>query len=123
MRLIDADALFGRGAIVFPVEHYESVQKIVDMIRNAPTITAEPTYEQVEEYCRKRCLVVIDAETFAKVRATWSAEPVKHGRWIDDGDSILHCTSCHRYIRRIVPVGYDYCPHCGARMDGGENDK
>ena len=52
---------------------------------------------------------------------TIDAVPIKHGRWIDDGDSILHCTCCHRYIRRIIPVGYDYCPHCGARMDGGEN--
>lgn len=42
---------------------------------------------------------------------------VKHGRWIDAGDSKLHCTNCHRYIRRIVPIGYDYCPYCGARMD------
>ena len=48
---------------------------------------------------------------------TIEAEPVKHGRWIDAGDSKLHCTSCRRYIRRIVPIGYDYCPYCGAKMD------
>ena len=47
--------------------------------------------------------------------------PIKHGRWIDAGDSKLHCTSCHGYIRRIIPVGYDYCPYCGARMDTPNN--
>ena len=49
------------------------------------------------------------------------AEIVKHGRWVDAGDSKLHCTSCRRYIRRIVPIGYDYCPYCGAKMDKAQS--
>lgn len=46
--------------------------------------------------------------------------PVVHGRWIPfhskiSGD-IQYCSACE--------IGFvaksDYCPHCGAKMDGGE---
>lgn len=47
-------------------------------------------------------------------------EPVKHGHWMDSSESTLHCSYCHRYVRRIIPRGYDYCPHCGAKMDDQE---
>lgn len=47
--------------------------------------------------------------------------PVVHGRWIPfhskiSGD-IQYCSACE--------IGFaakaDYCPHCGAKMDGGDN--
>lgn len=50
------------------------------------------------------------------------AEPVRRGRWIDkdntgddwDGETI--CALCDG----VSPcrLFWDYCPHCGARMDG-----
>lgn len=47
-------------------------------------------------------------------------EPVVHGRWIpfhsDVAGDIQYCSACE--------IGFgakmDYCPHCGAKMDGGE---
>ena len=55
--------------------------------------------------------------------------PVRHGRWVDN-----HCTACG-----MMPMGdemweicdfepprfekfMDYCPSCGAKMDGGAED-
>ena len=55
--------------------------------------------------------------------------PVRHGRWVDN-----HCTACG-----MMPMGdemweicdfepprfekfMDYCPNCGAKMDGGVDD-
>lgn len=55
------------------------------------------------------------------------AEPVQHGEWSDyriNGYDGLHpvyetqCSLCGRYAR----FTYRFCPHCGARMDGGTND-
>lgn len=47
------------------------------------------------------------------------AEPVRHGHWDDSFDGITpYCSVCgmsHNCINRTP----DYCPHCGARMDGG----
>ena len=42
------------------------------------------------------------------------AAPVRHGRWIDE-----RCSICGKYV--YVGDTDDYCPHCGAKMDG-ENE-
>lgn len=42
-RLIDADALFEKGTILIPAKYYEGAQIVINAIRNAPTIDAEPT--------------------------------------------------------------------------------
>lgn len=55
----------------------------------------------------------------AKCAPTIDAEPVRHGHWDDSFDGITpYCSVCgmsHNCINRTP----DYCPHCGARMDGG----
>lgn len=50
--------------------------------------------------------------------------PVVHGRWVCvnkiDPISGYRCSKCRRR------VGFDltpYCPNCGAKMDGGDNDE
>ena len=46
-------------------------------------------------------------------------EPVQHGHWDDSFDGITpYCSVCgmsHNCINRTP----DYCPHCGAKMEGG----
>ncbi len=53
--------------------------------------------------------------------------PVVHGQWITEFDDLgwlKHtCTVCG-YTKRTdvhVSLGWNYCPNCGARMDGGED--
>jgi Zn finger protein HypA/HybF involved in hydrogenase expression len=46
------------------------------------------------------------------------AEPIKHGRWIMKQHLIFHqqlpyCSECDK----TGIFKYDYCPHCGAKMD------
>lgn len=43
-------------------------------------------------------------------------EPVVHGRKIEDGDigGFWLCSLCGEWL----PYGANYCPSCGARMDG-----
>lgn len=50
-------------------------------------------------------------------------KPVVHGRWIaefdDKGWKKHSCSGCG-YFRRTdihVSLNWDYCPHCGAKMD------
>ena len=56
-------------------------------------------------------------------------QPVRHGRWkpydLTYGRSIYYCTACNHSAE--VPTVLDapifnYCPNCGAKMDGGENN-
>ena len=46
------------------------------------TVDAEPTEEQVKEYCHKRHLVMVNSELFNEMKTRWSGETVKHGHWI-----------------------------------------
>ena len=57
---------------------------------------------------------------------TIDAEPVRHGRWVfspDHAEGI--CTMCNfkiygrPYNNTYLIVPYNYCPNCGAKMDGG----
>ena len=43
--------------------------------------------------------------------------PVRHGRWVfnDELDDMFHCTVCDNVAVRNT---FNYCPNCGARMDG-----
>lgn len=78
---------------------------------------------------------LVDCILRTKDAPTVDAEPVKHGRWILDGIIknypkqdvnkyyLLICSECgcmHR-TRRCESGGFinaDFCPKCGARMDG-----
>lgn len=44
------------------------------------------------------------------------AAPVVHGRMVDDGGFFFSCSECGG----LFPFGGNYCPHCGAKMDGGD---
>ena len=50
--------------------------------------------------------------------------PVKHGRWIDcgtavQGDTEVKCSECGEVLYWLA----NYCPNCGARMNGEEDEK
>ena len=50
------------------------------------------------------------------------AEEVVHSKWVKDRDGDEYCENCSRYmpIREVTgdPSATNYCPNCGARMDG-----
>mgnify|MGYP007055261492 CR=1 FL=1 len=46
--------------------------------------------------------------------------PVVHGRKIEDGD--IGCFWLCSLCGECLPYGANYCPHCGAKMDGGADD-
>lgn len=49
--------------------------------------------------------------------------PVKHGKWVNE-DFDWICSVCGNdaltAIESYVQVKSNYCPHCGAKMDGGK---
>lgn len=63
-------------------------------------------------------------------RALGEYQPVKHGRWIKSTPSFTkRCSVCHNApIAEWDECGgkyalADYCPNCGAKMDGGKDDE
>lgn len=65
---------------------------------------------------------------------TIEAELVRHGEWIDGQKSFgakrglyIVCSRCHHCIvldkhQETPMTHWQYCPSCGAKMDGGNND-
>ena len=53
------------------------------------------------------------------------AVEVVHGRWVsDEGDVLFHCSKCETQISTdwdYDDLTWDYCPNCGAKMDGDGN--
>ena len=51
--------------------------------------------------------------------------PVVHGRWIEDHD-YLKCPECGVMVKwdfTFFDIGdWNFCPNCGAKMDGGADD-
>lgn len=96
MRLIDADALLDE--LVGDYNNFENVPHDVAAMYEA--VMEQPTIE---------------------------AEHVRHGRWVFDrlvttsGGTygVRRCLVCEAYYQDIDD-GWNYCPNCGARMDGGE---
>ena len=50
--------------------------------------------------------------------------PVIHGRWLRADDFVI-CSQCEAEMNQKNSLGVDnfknYCPNCGARMDGNKN--
>lgn len=60
---------------------------------------------------------------FRAIRKQLAADvaPVRHGRWIEEHD-YLKCSECGVMVKRnfvFFDIGdWNFCPNCGARMDG-----
>ena len=71
-----------------------------------------------EHLLREDAIHVLDAIPAADVA------PVKHGLWGVDGVYVV-CSVCNRLtlspIVKQLPT-FKYCPNCGAKMDGGNDE-
>ena len=51
--------------------------------------------------------------------------PVVHGRWEWDTEDIYRCSNCAEksHVKEVMGhPEWDYCPNCGAKMDGGNGN-
>lgn len=108
MRLIDADAL---------AKKVRCAEKIL-------TLAKCPTYASIAE----AIIEIINDESTAP---TLDYAPVVHGEWkyFTTSEKAVHitnwlqCSVCGRMWDRLEGTKYNYCPSCGAKMDGGKKDE
>ena len=58
---------------------------------------------------------------------TADVSPVRHGRWvhehISEGYAWVICSECEAVIHKIlINKRLNYCPNCGAKMDGVDDE-
>lgn len=65
---------------------------------------------------------ISDADILAKEEIRYAptvdAVPVVHGHRVDDGGFYARCSQCDG----VLPICANYCPNCGAKMDGKRKD-
>ena len=72
-----------------------------------------------EDITNDRANQIIDAFDYLP---TADVAPVKHGHWVKEKSDVLihwHCSVCEKCYFLEEPNA-DYCPHCGAKIDGGD---
>lgn len=100
--------------------------KMPELIDRQATITEidatiEGSLQRPEDVYIDKGLMM--ARTIIDKMPTIEAEPVRHGRWIND----TFCSECNRFpVDVSVPISnqeltkyFTRCPHCGAKMNGG----
>ena len=82
-------------------------------------------YIDREEYCEKHCRCsneYCDKESCPIWKAPAAdVAPVVHGRWKAYGAVLLECQNCGEIYSMLggnAGMSWNYCPNCGARMDG-----
>lgn len=99
---------------------------IIGVLEELPSI--EPK-KVVKDYCRPRNLMVVAAEDFHRLveqmLQTIDVPDRKFGEWETEVRTIrghkiafFACSVCGRNSDDEYP----YCPNCGAKMEGGENE-
>ena len=95
-------------------------------------IEREAAYKACEAYFSGVCVydvsaseVMNDFEEVIDAVPAADVAPVKHGHWIYE-NFYTHCSVCGKmaiYDKYGQEVESDYCPRCGAKMDGGEGNE
>ena len=109
VRLIDANALFN---------------DLKESAKSAREWREETQDEEIKIRAEQAHGTFIECALRVRNAPTIEAEPVRYGRWIVRGQDI-YCSECNDESL-YNPFGAskfsDFCPNCGARMDGGADN-
>ena len=85
----------------------------------AEYIKRETAVKAANEWVSEACMapVMRVSRLLDKLQKVPAADvaPVVHGHRVDNGGSYARCSQC----AGVLPLCANYCPNCGAKMDGG----
>lgn len=87
----------------------------------AEYIKRETAVKAANEWVSEACMapVMRVSRLLDKLQKVPAADvaPVVHGHRVDNGGSYARCSQCDG----VLPLCANYCPNCGAIMDGNAN--
>lgn len=97
-----------------------AIMEIEDYIEEYSELDPDTGYHNLK-WCAME-----EAKDVLTMLPTVDAAPVVHGRWIDHKDE-HQCSVCKEFTvvdsYVWVQLRYDFCPNCGAKMDGERRDE
>lgn len=124
------------------MDDYISKQSVIDYLNGyLNSIGEDGTYSPLFDRGQRRALIN-SIQDISAIKVA-DVQPVKHGRWVEkriihmkwipnDDDNVntddvepermteQKCSYCNRWTIKFTDhIELDYCPLCGARMDGG----
>ena len=93
-------------------------EEAISVLKETIDPNVDKSFKEWKEWDKEKHLPAVNMAIEAL-----QAEPVRHGEWIDKQKPNIHyippynCSECGG-----AGYGTDYCPNCGAKMDGGKND-
>ena len=99
----------------------EPWEKLSGALQALPSTQPEITEDDVKEYCRKRCLIVVTSDLYDEMMKRWSQPEREKGKWIDVRCGTVSLWACSK-CGEVYAENFHYCPNCGADMREGENE-
>ena len=103
-------------------KEYIEREAIINKIVNTPTVPSRQCYEGNFVYADGVSGRQNEIINYINEQPAADVEPVRHGCWVKEKSDVLihwHCSVCEKCYFLEEPNA-DYCPHCGAKMDGGD---
>ena len=128
VRLIDADALCAileaKADMALVPEYKHAFLNVQAMVNAIPTIDVVPMdYHErcMQSEIKKRIAVEkTNRQILENYVPVVHAEWIKHYIKIGNFDWKYKCSMCGKFNKQYSSP---YCPHCGAKMDGGKDDE
>ena len=97
----------GTGYVGIDKDYFVSVKEVLN-------ITAETGALETQNRVRELPL----ADVVKARHAEWQLIHRDRNFYKD----VYQCSECRFLVTGAQQIAYDYCPYCGARMDGGNNE-
>ncbi len=98
----------------------DAIARIVD----TPSDVATMAFEGYYGFIKNPGDVLVDRqhEIIDLLEAVYTVDAVEvvHGRWIVENEVSVRCSECC-FNRASIKMPLNYCPNCGAKMDGDGN--
>lgn len=114
-----AEYIKREAAIAYIREQSEECQKAFEEFGGESGIYADAYNDLAEDFYS-----IPAADVAPVVHGLWEREPSSYWRWTPSGAvAVTRTTYRCGLCGRGTAVKSNYCPNCGAKMDGGESDE
>lgn len=105
------------------MDEYISKQSVIDYLMGYLNSIGECGVDSLLFDRGQRRALINSIQDISVIKGA-DVQPVKHGRWLDNG-MVYTCSECNSSVpKNIFVIGCDFegCPYCFARMDGDSDD-